>query len=225
MKSVSVMCVDHASSYGELYSQLATYGIETRPINVNDQDFLEELGREPHALFIAPDSFAELEIIRSVSRWLPVFCFVKQDMSNAHWHTLRRDDSFENMASRIRDVLLGAQQRRRRTRLSLHINVEIDGKRYLLKNGTMHEIWVAGLSEIDPGKELKAIRIWNERAQQFLSFQGQVIARRNDGAALVIQPETENDLLGWLDVYFEAEHANAQHEELDPLVEFFGKNN
>ena len=65
VKSVSVMCVDHASSYGELYSQLATYGIETRPVNVNNEDFLEELGREPHALFIAPDAFAELEIIRS----------------------------------------------------------------------------------------------------------------------------------------------------------------
>ena len=225
MKSVSVMCVDHASSYGELYSQLATYGIETRPVNVNDEDFLEELGREPHALFIAPDAFAELEIIRSVSRWLPVFCFVKQDTTNAHWHTFRREDSFENMARSIRDVLLGVQQRRRRTRLSLHIKVEIGGETYLLTNGTMHEIWVAGLPEIDPGKDSDSIRIWNQRAQRFLTFQGKVIARRNDGAALAIHPETENDLLGWLDIYFEAEHADVQDQELDPVVEFFGKNN
>ena len=120
------MCGDHASSYIELYSQLATYGIETRPVNVNDEDFLGELGREPHALFIAPDAFAELEIIRSVSRWLPVFALLNkiqptligilfdEKIRLRTWQSIR--DVLLSTAATPKNSLIAAHQSRNRRR-------------------------------------------------------------------------------------------------------------
>ena len=189
---------------------------------IHDQfsDFMFSLYDATGLLLIDGDHPESAAVLRAGGALVPVLAIADQNLDAAD-EVMRMSPAQElnDMIFHIVEILNQKADLRRYPRAPVNLEAEVNGHRCRVLNASMYGVWINDACGQRVGDPVNAVITLSDGA--CLQLDGQVVAAREDGAAVRVRPKSDADLVLWLHLILGALSESPLHRNIDPFGPLF----